>query len=177
MSTAPGDNLPAVIKRPKRQSPDEIIRKLKRYIILLEAGKLYHAAARESGLTMATIQEHRRNNPQFADAEKHAKAEGVERIEQRLVNLAEQDNFQAIDTFLKANDERYAPKRADQHNSVLIVAVTSANALERIQLLKEELQRRREQTPLSFRDSNPYLNPDIRPITDDEVVIDAEIVE
>jgi hypothetical protein len=126
---------------------------------------------------MATVQEHRRNNAQFADAEKTAKAEGVEKAEQRLVDLVEKDNLQAIDIFLKANDEKYAPKRIDQHNSLIIVPITAGNALERIQMLREELERRDRDIPSGFRDTNPFLNPDIDPITDDEVIIDAEIVD
>lgn len=167
----PASNLPA-----RRTSPDEVLRKLKRYLLLLEDGELHHAACKLSGLKTATVQEHRRNNPQFADAERNAKAEGIEKVEQKLKDAAMDGNLMAVETFLKANDERYAPKRANEFNSVIIVPITAANALERIAVLKEELERRNADIPDAFRDTNPFLNPDVKPIDQDDVIVDAEIV-
>jgi hypothetical protein len=167
VSDAPSDNLP-VLATPKRvrqfepdrarKSPKETLRKLKRYLLLLEDGVLFHAACKASGLTAKQVQEYRYNNPQFAEAEQHAKAEGVE-------------------TFLKANDERYRPQRNDAFHAVLVVPVTSANVLERIARLRDELERRDKDTPEIFRDTNPFLNPDIKPIDTDDVVIDAEVID
>jgi hypothetical protein len=183
---APSDNLP-VLATPKRvrqfepdrarKSPKETLRKLKRYLLLLEDGVLFHAACKASGLTAKQVQEYRYNNPQFAEAEQHAKAEGVEKVEKKLHEAAMDGNLSAIETFLKANDERYRPQRNDAFHAVLVVPVTSANVLERIARLRDELERRDKDTPEIFRDTNPFLNPDIKPIDTDDVVIDAEVID
>jgi len=183
---APSDNLP-ILATPKRvrkweedrarKSPGEVLRRLKRYLVLLEQGQLQHAAAKAAGLKMSQIIEHRSTNPQFADAEKVAKAEGVEIVEQKLHDAALDGNLSAIETFLKANDERYAPKRNDAYHAVLVVPITSANALERIANLRDQLERRDQEIPEVFRNTNPFLNDHIRPIQDDDTVIEAEVLD
>ena len=188
MTAAPGDNLPALVQSKavrqftpegQRSSPKETLRKMKRYLLLLEEGNLHHKACRLAGLKSRHVQEFAATNPQFADAIAAAKAEGVEIVEQKLLEAAtgENPNLLAVKMFLEANDEKYSPKRADQNHSVLVVTVTSANALDRIRTLKEELQRRDRDIPIGFRDVNPFLSDVGEKVPVDDQIIDAELID
>lgn len=173
-----GEILP--IKSRNHAAEAELLRKLKRYLILREDGVLLHAALRQVGLTFEELKRERSRNPQFVEAEKVSTAAGVELVEEQLQAKALKGDYQAMSKFLEANDERYAPKRGSDHHTVLVVPVNAGNALDRIAQLREELERRRNDMPEQFLGKNPFVRDPAERRDEyeaDEDIVEAEVVD
>ncbi len=158
-------NLPAKVTR---ATDDLTLRRLKRYLLLLEQGHLQHEATRMAELSPGTLREWRQKNPQFKEAESDAKAQGVERYERILADKALEGDYQSLAKFLEANDPEKYNKRVTREDRVAIVVVDATTALGRIQALREELERRDRDIPLAARNTNPWIN--------DGEIIDAEVI-
>lgn len=169
--TAPTDNLPV-----RRRSDAEILRSLKHYLLKREQGALFNRACREADVLPDTVKSYRRNHPDFAEAERVAIAAGVELAEEVLQGKAMEGDYQSLSKFLEANDTKYQKQTLTERQTVVVIS--SDNALEKVQLLKEELERRRRDTPAGVVGKNPFIRSrtDIVPTRDDDVV-DAEIID
>lgn len=171
------NNLP-VRKGPDSAREAETLRKLKRYLLLREEHVLFHAACKQAGVSAETVKKYRRENPQFAEAEAVAISAGVENAEAVLQRKALDGDYQSLKAYLEANDEKYAPKRADERHSVLIVPVNAGNLMDRIANLREELQRRANDMPGIFRETNPFVDhADAHETIIETDIVDAEVVE
>ena len=159
-----------------RTSDDLTLRRLKRYLLLLEDGKLQHEALRESQIPIATLKEWRQKNPQFKEAEQDAKAQGVEKYERVLADKALAGDYQSLAKFLEANDPDKYDRKQIREDRLAIVVVDATTALGRIQTLREELERRDRDIPLFARNANPWINEDLPVLVEDEIT-DAEIVD
>jgi len=163
----PSKNLPAKVTR---ASDDLTLRRLKRYLLHLEEGRLQHEACRMAELSPGTLRDWRQKNPQFREAESDAKAQGVERYERILADKALDGDYQSLAKFLEANDPDKYNRRVGREDKIAIVVVDATTALGRIQTLKEELERRERDIPLTAKNSNPWVNKR------DEDIIDAEVI-
>ena len=164
----PGDNLPA-----RRRSDADILRSLKHYLRRREEGKLFYEACRMAGVGPDTVKRYRRDHPDFAEAERVAISEGVEMAEKVLRDKAHDGDMQALTKFLEANDERYRKTNVTERSTVVVISAD--NSLEKVQLLKEQLQRRQREMPEAARGVNPFVQRET--FTSDDDIVDAEIVE
>lgn len=169
----PPEKLPAV----RKQDPDAVVlRKLKQYLLLREDGKLFHEACKGVGVEPRTVEHWRMSNPQFRDAERTARRAGLERVEKRLRDAAEEGEAWAVKDYLAAQvPETYGNKVHHEHT--LDITVSAANHIDRVRTLKEELERRRRDTPLSVMNDNPYFSTAGETLDPDEIIVDAEIIE
>lgn len=155
-------NLPA-----KRDSDAETLRKLKHYVLLRQQHKLFYEACKEADLKPATVRHWREKNPQFADAEREAAAEGVEQAEKVLKKKAiEDEDYQSLTKYLEANDPRYRKSTTTEH--VLTVTLDAGNMLDRIRDLRHELARRQRDTPEVVLNESPWFR--------DDDIVDAEVI-
>jgi hypothetical protein len=167
------DNLP--VKR-TRDSDAEILRKLKHYLVRREEGKLFHAACRESDVSPDTVKRYRKDHPDFAEAEHAAASAGIELAEEVLQDKAMDGDYQSLAKFLEANDDKYKKQNITERQT--LVVISADNALEKVQILKEELERRRRDIPEGVVGTNPFLRADKQAPSDpDDSYIDAEIVD
>ena len=166
------DNLP--VKR-TRQSDAEILRGLKHYLVRREGGILFHRACREAGGTPATVTRYRKDHPDFAEAEQVAVSAGLELTEEVLKAKADAGDFNSLAKFLEANDEKYQKRVAGSERSVVVV-ISADNALEKVQLLREELERRRRDMPAGVRGKNPFVRDQAERFETDDDIVDAEIM-
>ena len=164
---APANNLPA-----KRKSDAEILRSLKHYLARREEGALFHKACRVSDISPDTIKRYRKDHPDFAEAERAAEAAGIELAEEVLQVKAMEGDYQSLSKFLEANDEKYQKRTITERQTVVVISAD--NALEKVQMLKEELMRRQRDIPESVVGRNPFLRQDKVP--EDRDVVDAEIL-
>lgn len=169
--TAPSDNLP--IKR-TRQSDAEILRGLKHYLVRREGGALFNRACREAGLNQNTVKRYRGDHPDFAEAEQVAIAAGLELAEEVLQDKAMDGDYQSLNRFLEANSEKYQPQRGGERTTVVVISAD--NALEKIQLLREELQRRRRDIPEGVVGKNPFIRDPSEHHDQDDDIVDAEVM-
>lgn len=165
----PTDNLPV-----KRKSDAEILRSLKHYLLKREAGLLFHEACRLVGVDPSTVKSYRKNHPDFADAERHAVAAGVELAEAKLRDKAMDGDYQSLAKFLEANDDKYNKQTITERQT--IVVISADNSLEKVQALREELERRKRDLPPSVVGRNPFLRQDREKFTADDDIVDAEVI-
>lgn len=169
--TAPTDNLPV-----KRRSDAEILRALKHYLLRREAGVLFNRACREADVSPDTVKNYRRNHPDFAEAEQVAIAAGMELAEEVLQTKAMGGDYQSLSRFLEANSEKYQKQTLTERQTVVVISAD--NALEKVQLLKEELMRRRRDIPAGVVGKNPFIrDPGGRAPNPDDDIVDAEIID
>jgi hypothetical protein len=168
------DNLP--VKR-TRQSDAEILRGLKHYLVRREGGILFHRACREAGIKPETVKRYRQDHPDFAEAEQVACAAGIELAEEVLKDKAMDGDYQSLARFLEANDEKYQRQVATSERQTVVI-ISADNALEKVQLLKEELLRRQRDIPEGVVGKNPFMRPDRQApgYVDADGVEDAEIL-
>lgn len=170
----PPENLPAVRKK---QDPDSVVlRKLKQYLLLREDGKLFHEACKAVGVEPSTVEHWRTSNPQFRDAERTARRAGLEKVEKRLRDAAEEGEAWAIKDYLAAQVPETYGNRV-QHEHSVNVNVSAANHLDKVRTLREELERRRRDTPLSVMNDNPYFRTAGETVDPDQIIVDAEIID
>ena len=164
------DNLPV-----KRASHTDTLRKLKRYLVLREEGVGFHTACNRLGLPESTVNNARRDDPLFAEAERSARMIYAERHERTLHALADAGDFQSLSKTLDAEMPEKYGKRAEVRAGAILVVVDASNHIDRIAQLKEELERRRADTPLYARETNPYfqtVEDTIEDATEDAVVVE-----
>lgn len=145
------DNLPV-----KRTSDADRLRALKHYLVRRESGVLFHRACREAGVKPDIVSRYRNDHPDFRDAEEIAIASGLELTEEVLKDKADNGDFNSLSKFLEANDPKYRKQVAGNERQVLVV-ISADNALEKVQMLREELERRRRDMPESVRGKNPFV--------------------
>ena len=169
--TAPTDNLPV-----RRRSDAEILRSLKHYLVRREAGTLFHRACREADVSPDTVKNYRRNHPDFAEAEQVAIAAGMELAEEVLQTKAMDGDFQSLSRFLEANDPKYQKQTLTERQTVVVIS--SDNLLDKVQTLKEELQRRKRDIPAGVVGKNPFIrDPGERAPSPDDDIVDAEVMD
>jgi hypothetical protein len=164
-------NLPA-----RRDSDDETLRKLKRYLVLRSEHKLFYEACRLVDLKPETVRHWREKNPQFADAEKLAAREGIEQAEVVLRDKAmEGKDTQALLKYLEVHTDEYKPA-AQRTEHVLTVTLDAGNMIDRIRDLRHELERRQRDIPTAVVQENDWFT---KPgtVDPDDLVVDAEVVE
>lgn len=135
---------------------------------------LFNKACRISGIDADTVRRYRRDHPDFAEAERAAEQAGIELAEEVLQDKAMDGDYQSLSKFLEANSEKYQKQTLTERQTVVIISAD--NALEKVQLLKEELMRRKRDIPAGVVGKNPFLRSEPAP-SGDEDIIDAEIVD
>lgn len=165
------DNLPV-----KRKSDAELLRSLKHYLVRREHGVLFHRACREANVSPDTVKRYRKDHPDFAEAEANACSEGIELSEEVLQTKAMDGDYQSLAKFLEANDDKYKKQNITERQT--LVVISADNALEKVQLLKEELLRRQRDIPEGVVGRNPFIRQDVpTPHNPDDDIVDAVIIE
>ena len=87
----------------------------RRYVNLIERGRMPRNAAEDIGFTWSTIQSHLRSDPEFRQACEEASQRVDEHVEETLLDMALEGNLGAISKWLGArNPQKYGDVRQVQ---------------------------------------------------------------
>jgi len=128
---------------PRKFTPE----KQQEYFRYLRSGNLKYESARLTGISYRTVEERRKADPEFKEAEQHAMAEAREGIEKVLFDMAGQGDISAIRLWLSAHDKStYADKKTIELDATANAVELSRNeAISKIADLQATLAARAEQ--------------------------------